>query len=178
MQKFERFIIYPLLIVALFYAVTGGAGTDILANPFEIEDTIRTREVEIYNDADKVVGILGSDGPAGVLALYNNRGNEIIGLGATSSEGNGGIFVSNGEGDTLNHITTSINGQVGVIATKDNKGNDLIYLGGATSGNGSFSMYNNQGDDLIYLGTDNDGHGLINVYDKYGDDWTSYGFRR
>lgn len=164
MHKFERFIIYPLLFVALFYAMTGGAGTDTLANPLdsEIEDVIRARNVVIYNEDNEEIGILGVAGGSGGLKLYNSRGNEIIGLGSSQPGGHGVISVLNKDGVLLNSIASTGGGKYG-----------------------GFSILNDRGDELIYLGPSGpddrgtgEGHGLINIYDKYGEDYRSYtGYR-
>ncbi len=77
MAKYERLIIYPLLFLALFLAVTGVA--PIQSNPKVIEQ-IRAREVVIVSDYGNAVLRLGSTNLGGTFNLYNNFGNPVVSM--------------------------------------------------------------------------------------------------
>ncbi len=48
MQKFERFIVYPLLIMALFYSLSGAQITTATEN---VIDKLIVRKISVVNDA-------------------------------------------------------------------------------------------------------------------------------
>ncbi len=52
MFKFERFIVYPLLIIALFYSMTG---QKIMANAKQVYDEIVTKKISIVDDSGQTL---------------------------------------------------------------------------------------------------------------------------
>ena len=77
MSKYERLIIYPVLLLALFTAVTGVA--PIRSSP-EIIERIVAREVVIMSDYGNEVLRLGSTNLGGAFDLYNNFGNAVVSM--------------------------------------------------------------------------------------------------
>ena len=79
MSKYERLIIYPLLFLALFSALTG---VNIVSATQQVWDRIVAREVVIVNDEGQEVAVLKYDqekeNPS--LELFNNAGHRVIAL--------------------------------------------------------------------------------------------------
>ncbi len=77
MVVFERLIIYPLLFLALFFAVTGVAPTQ---SNTEVVERIRAQEVVIVSEYGNEVLRLGSTKLGGEFNVYNNFGNPVVSM--------------------------------------------------------------------------------------------------
>ncbi|MFY9523933.1 MAG: hypothetical protein WAS00_02995 [Limnochordia bacterium] len=115
MSKYERLIIYPLLFLALFSALTG---VNIVSATQQVWDRIVAREVVIVNDEGQEVAVLKYDqekeNPS--LELFNNAGHRVVSLLAYADGGAVGIFNQDG------HLTAA-------IQNEENAGALLIYNG-------------------------------------------------
>jgi len=155
MHKYERFIIYPLLIVALFY---GFAGEQMGTTAQEVMDKLVVREISVVNSRNNEVINIGNRGMfgGGSFEIYNATNNAIVTLSSTI-EGSGAIEVYGKEGNML--IAQSVNEEGGGSIGIFNRHNNIVIGLGQTVS------------DELGIGG---GHGLINVYDKYGEDFRSY----
>ncbi len=97
MARWERLIIYPVLMVFLFSLVTGLGFPVLQADP-EIREEIRAKRIALVNEENEEIGVLRVN-PAGGgrLGLFNSEGQELISLGETST-GNGAIIVYDKDG--------------------------------------------------------------------------------
>ena len=115
MSKYERLIIYPLLFIALFYALTG---ISVVNATQQILDKIVAREVVVVNDEGNTVASLKYDQQKQdvSLELFNDEGNRVVSL--LSYDDGGAIGVFNQDG----HLTAAIQNEA-------DAGSVLIYNG-------------------------------------------------
>ena len=196
MKKFERFIIYPLLIVALFYSLPGEQITTATEN---VIDRLVVRELSVVNDEGTEVVNIGSSsftGKSGRISVYNGRLGEKI--YSTITSGNfevvntvntdrratlsfGGLSLRSEDYwsyITGNSITIQDYFELYELYDDDVPKRRYLDLSINDNGSGFLQISNNKGYPLLYLGPEGgNGHGLINIYDKYGEDWRSYNFR-
>ena len=167
MKKFERFIIYPLLIMTLFYSF---AGEQVTTTAQDVIDKLVVREISVIDE----------------------EGNEVVNIDSVPYHG-GEIMIYGGPSDSFSKISgysfqTVIDNNMTLVSqlgfTIQQFDEDpitppkrFVDIGVSNNGNGYSILNNSHGDPLIYIGFNENGHGLINVYDKYGENWRSYGFR-
>ena len=115
MSKYERLIIYPLLFIALFYALTG---VNVVNATQQILDKIVAREVVVVNDQGNTVASLKYDQQKQdvSLELFNDDGIRVVSL--LSYDDGGAIGVFNQEG----HLTAAIQNEA-------DAGTVLVYNG-------------------------------------------------
>lgn len=101
MSKYERLVIYPLLFIALFCALTG---VNVVNATQQILDKIVAREVVVVNNAGNTVASLKYDESKDnvSLELFNNEGVRVVSLLAYDDGGAIGVF--NQEG----HLTAAV----------------------------------------------------------------------
>ena len=91
MHKYERYIIYPLLIIALFYGMSGSSIIETSAE--NIMNRIVGKEVVIVNDkGQEVLNISSNDSGGATLSMSDDAGNQGITL-ATYKNGSNIIGV-------------------------------------------------------------------------------------
>ncbi len=102
MARWERLIIYPLLMVCLLAIITGIPS--LQADP-EIQEEVRARRIALINDNNDEVAVMRVN-PAGGgrIGLFNSAGEELISLGETS-EGNGAILIYDKDGENPIFLT-------------------------------------------------------------------------
>jgi len=159
MAKWERYIVYPLLFVALFFSVAretkvlqaaGGIVDEIRA------DVVRARRVVISDSygrsqVELVGGRITMDGSEGRAELTTEFG----GCLRLQDTGNSEVRLEAGEGG----------GFMGAYNPEGELGFCLV----ATKEGGSVRIFNPQGEPRVFLGTaTGTGHGGVWVYDKYG----------
>lgn len=114
-SKYERLIIYPLLFIALFVALTG---VNVVNATQQILDKLVAREVVIVNNEGNTVASLKYDETKADVSLefFNDNGNRVVSL--LSYEDGGAIGVFNQEG----HLTAA-------MQNEDNAGSLFLYNG-------------------------------------------------
>lgn len=106
MKKFERFIIYPLLIVALFYIISG---QQAIVSAENILDKLVVREIFVVNDSgQEVVNICANSEGGGSVWTFNENGVKGTSMGSVSD---GGVI-----------STSNRNGVIGTCITSDDFG--------------------------------------------------------
>ncbi len=115
MSKYERLIIYPLLFIALFCALTG---VNVVSATQQIFDRIVAREIVVVNNDGNTVASLKYDQVKEdvSLELFNDAGQRIISL--LSYDDGGAIGVFNQEG----HLTAA-------MQNEENAGSLFLYSG-------------------------------------------------
>jgi hypothetical protein len=193
MKKFERLIIYPLLIVSLFYSFSPSINQ---SNALEVFDEIITQKITIIDNKNGKCMELKYD-------KKNNRGEIQIkdNLGTTKLVGSYMIMQSNvvkknnimfspiTPGIVLNNKTSKIT--LGGHSYKSSNNKEMlqwnfgfslfnskepeVIIGDSNNESGLIKLFNPHGDSLVNLGSTNLGHGGIWIYDKYGEDTRYYG---
>ena len=115
MSKYERLIIYPLLFLALFSALTG---VNIVNATQQVLERIVAREIVVVNDEGQEVAVLKYDEQKqnASFEMFNNDGRRVVSLLSYADGGAVGIF--NQEG----HLTAAIQNEA-------NAGAFLLYNG-------------------------------------------------
>lgn len=201
MSKYERFIIYPLLIVALFYGITD---IQMATTAQDVMEELTVKEITVVNDDYEERVNISDSGIVVSLDFMSLDGDEevnqhtsITSYGLTINSGSSifhhetsidsfGISIE----DDLTSLGMSSN-YISIFETVNTEDMDSLdevmdasaessrFVNIGLAGNkGMINLNNEHGDDLVFIGPSEEGDGLINVYDKYGDNWTSYGFKR
>lgn len=193
MAKWERYIVYPLLMVALFFGLS--RETRVLDAAQGVIDEIRARRVVVVDEDGQEQVVLETDyGGDGRLSVNNSRGTEMVSLrvapyggtlvvfnnagtpvGLLRAYENGGVFgISNNAGTLVSGLRADENG--GALSIYNSKGFEGALLV-ATENGGLVRTFNAQGDPRVSINTAEDtGHGGVWVYDKYGEDYRVYGY--
>jgi hypothetical protein len=165
MKKFERFIIYPMLFIALFFSFAGDGVQQTTAQ--QVYDEIIAKKITIVND----------NGDETTRLTANKFGGQII-LENPLDSRNQVRINHNGIGMSNSMSTLILNsGRLAVINKEKEKNEQIILLMGRKEGESFASFRNENGDELVEIGTNNNGNGLINIYDKYGENRRSYSYK-
>ncbi|SDM36021.1 hypothetical protein [Halarsenatibacter silvermanii] len=118
MHKYERFIIYPLLIAALFYGFSGGEMDttaqkyydEILSGRITAENITVTESLDVLNEEGKFSASLTQNPEGkGELILNNSEGEKRIKMGTGRDGGGGGMLsVYNNHGNIVIHATQTL----------------------------------------------------------------------
>lgn len=200
MARYERFVVYPLLFIALFCSLTG---VSVVKASQEVLEKVITKELVVVNDAGKEIASIrsGNDPSTGVeLCLNDADGAMMITLGVGSLFGSrlilytqehregaalyGGFYgaelVMNYEGESRvslrtlsshSDLTFYSHLKPGEIFPKP----DLV-LGSRLNDGGFLDVYNDKGDRRASIFKNTGGHGGIWLYDKYGEQSRAYTF--
>ena len=170
MKKFERFIIYPLLLVALFYIISG---QQIMLSAETILDKLVVRDISVVNGSgQEIVGIGQSPDGGGSIWTYNKEG--VIETGMASTDEGGSIWIYNKKGVVEAGITSTAAGSSIWTCNKDGViGATMMNINGV---GGIVEILNKKGEKSVEIGHRVTGEGLISVYNEYGDKCTSYGY--
>jgi hypothetical protein len=114
-SKYERFVIYPLLFLALFCAITG---VNVVSATQQVFDKIVAREIVVVNNEGNTVAALRYDEVKEdvSLELFNDQGKRVVSL--LSYDDGGAIGVFNQEG----HFTLA-------MQNEDEAGSVILYNG-------------------------------------------------
>lgn len=115
MSKYERLIIYPLLFIALFCALTG---VNVVNATQQILDKIVAREIVVVNDEGNTVASLKYDQRKEnvSLELFSNDGKRVVSLLSYDDGGAIGIFNQDG------YLTAA-------MQNEENAGSVFLYNG-------------------------------------------------
>jgi len=173
MSKYERFFIYPLLILVLAYGFLGNPSMQA-SQETAVFNRIEAKEIELKNDDGITVMILGpsSEGSGG-LATYNKQG--VLGASISTDNEGGIIAILDKEGDPGISIQSSV---VGSGISSYNKDGTMGILIVSLDTGGMISTRNGIGQEVVHIGTTDTGHGGIWVGDRYGEFPAFYGPRR
>lgn len=98
MAKWERYIVYPLLFVALFFGVA--RETRMLQAAESIVDEIRARRVVVVDEAGRERVVIRGDENGGQLEMFNKGGEKQVELQFTEGVG-GSILIKSPLGSSL-----------------------------------------------------------------------------
>lgn len=157
MARFERFIIYPLLLLCLLYMAID-------------KDPLSARDSEVYYEsivADKITASM-------ITADDITIKEELLALGSivTLKE----LILLNEEGQRM--VILSINAEAGgsleIFNQEGRRAADLSTF----NQSGLLMLSNGEGEIILRLGEDREGHGLIGVFDREGGSPSYYGHQR
>lgn len=160
MSKYERLIIYPLLFLALFSALTG---VNVVNATQNIWDKIVAREIVIINTTGDTVASLKYDQRKEnvSLELFNDEGSRVVSLLAYDDGGAIGVFNHAG------HLTAAMQNddQAGSIFlySGTNKETKLVGLRAGLYG-GVLEINNSKGLPTGILGNNSFGNGYLGLF--------------
>ena len=170
MHKYERYIIYPLLILALFYGMSGGNVIKTVADS-RVFDHLIAKKISIVNDegtgqivltttSNKKTNEIEKVIKGGVINIYGEVNDNPSVTICSDRDGNGTVFMENKYGELATYIGVTddsqgrisvYNNQAGrktliqgqVVSLQDKK-SDHIYLGLGAINNQSIMMINGE----------------------------------
>lgn len=160
MSKYERLIIYPLLFLALFCALTG---VNVVNATQQILDKIVAKEIVVVNDEGNTVASLKYDERKEnvSLELFNGEGVRVVSLLAYEDGGAIGIF--NHEG----HLTVAMQNeaQAGSVFLYNgtNKETKLVGLRSGLYG-GVLEINNSRGLPTGIMGNNAQNNGYLGLF--------------
>ena len=156
--------------------------------PAQVEETIRTRRLEIVNnDGQTVVKLVPSTRGGGLIYVNSPDGKELAYIGSSSASGNGLVLINSTEEKNLVALSSDSEMGAGYIGIRNRnekrlislyadetpgihirhaESNRLIYLGASTLGNGLLSLRNKSGRRLASMFAD-EMSGHINLSSKF-----------
>ncbi|CAL1125165.1 unnamed protein product [Cladocopium goreaui] len=159
MSNRERWILYPLLVLALgaslrtqvlpiFKRLTA---MEFSANQISC-DTLEVSKSILLRGEDGKARIVLSDasGRSGQIHIFGENGNSLISMGATKENGSGAISVFNAQGEIQVRLDALEGG--GVVATFGEDKKPLVVVEHDREGSGSVVRYDSQGHRFGMLG--------------------------
>lgn len=156
--------------------------------PAQVEETIRTRRLEIVNnDGQTVVKLVPSTRGGGLIYVNSPDGKELAYIGSSTASGNGLVLINSTEEKNLIALSSDSETGAGFIGIRNRneerlislyadetpgihirhaENNRLVYLGASTLGNGLLSLRNKSGRPLASMFAD-EMSGHINLSNKY-----------
>lgn len=160
MSKYERLIIYPLLFIALFCALTG---VNVVNATQQFLDKIVAKEIVVVNDEGNTVASLKYDEKkeSVSLELYNNEGVRSVSIlgyddggaiGIFNHEGNltvamqndnqaGGLFLYNGTSKETKLVGLRSGLYGGVLEINNSRGLPTGIIGNNAQNNGYLGLF-------------------------------------
>lgn len=160
MSKYERLIIYPLLFLALFSALTG---VNIVNATQQVLDKIVAKEIAVVNNEGTTVASLKYDEAKENVnfELYNEQGIRVVSLLAYSDGGAVGIFNKAG------HLTAAMqnDSEAGsfFLYNGTNKETKLVGLRSGLYG-GVLEINNSRGLPTGILGNNAQNNGYLGLF--------------
>lgn len=184
MKKFERFIIYPMLFIALFFSFADDGVQQTTAQDFFNE--IITKKISIMNNDTKEVMVLeGTDG-GGRITLNSGKNEENIVITSDAEDGSSLIALKKPNQD-IGMILSAVDNETGIrlygplnsyyekdktnmpslsiISSNENNG---INIQGKAENSGLFVGNNDDNGGVGLMNIKDYGGGIV-VYDSYGD---------
>lgn len=160
MSKYERLIIYPLLFLALFSALTG---VNVVNATQSIFDKIVTREIVVVNTEGETVASLKYDQRKENVSfeLFNNDGNRVVSL--LSYDDGGAIGVFNQEGYLTAAMQNDNNAGSLFLYNGTSKETKLVGLRSGLYG-GVLEINNAKGLPTGILGNNAFGNGYVGLF--------------
>lgn len=160
MSKYERLVIYPLLLIALFCSLTG---VNVVNATQQFLDKIVAKEIVIVNDQGSTVASLKYDEKREnvSLELYTNEGTRAVSILGYESGGAIGIF--NNEGNLT--ATLQNDNQAGSITLYNgtSKETKLVGLRSGLYG-GVLEINNSRGLPTGIMGNNAQSNGYVGLF--------------
>jgi hypothetical protein len=150
-------------------------------------DVIKARSIQILNNDDNPVVLIGTAYDAGNFVTLSPMGQTLVELGSDDTFRSEGIITTYGAGqkksvtlDGKGTVTTyqpngkelvelgTTQGNHGRVTTFQPNGKELVALGATTNGNGNVMTYQLNGKPLVLLGA-NDNGGVVEVVNNTGE---------
>lgn len=184
MKKFERFIIYPMLFISLFFSFADDGMQTTTAQ--RVYDELIAKSIKIVDDKGSTLIELNSKKNEYLNGVYGevNIGyseeaqNSKIRLNPNSIHLRNEMTFFDTEENELNYNEALISSsEITFWNTNGKSGKEYKDEIRADFTKNKIKLYNKHGDELVYIGKSKNKHGLINIYDKYGEDWKSYSYK-
>ncbi len=135
-------------------------------------DVIRTRRLEIVNNAGQVVVELWPSIKGGVVFVNSAEGKKLAYIGHSALNGDGLVFLNSTEGKRLITLKSSSMTGNGFIEIRNKNEDSLISLNTDES-SGWITINKTGNENLAYLGASTTGNGLLSLSNSTGKDMVS-----
>lgn len=174
-SRVQRGVILTLAAALLAVVTMGASGVSeiVQARRIEVLDeggrplvSLEARDgrgvLELRSEERQLAVMLSTGPDGGALALYDERGHEVVGIGAARD---GGLVEgSDASGRTLWRLASGAAGG-GALATYGAGGAALVELGSTGDGDGSVTTHDAKGSPLVALTASERGGGRVVAYD-------------
>jgi|AntDeeMinimDraft_5_1070356.scaffolds.fasta_scaffold19659_1 hypothetical protein len=124
MKKFERFVIYPMLFIALFFSFAGGDLQQTTAQQGAEEHIIAKRITVINDDYESIIQLGNNSSDGGIISVYDEDEKKVAIISSTINGIGGSINVFNKFEESVGTFGIAKNNS-GALWVK-NKSNDKI----------------------------------------------------
>ena len=126
------------LNLAMYLRVTpAGAASDVL-------EVVRTRQLEIVNEAGRSVVQVGSSGQSGLLVVKNKSDQVVVSANGVDG-GNGALVLYDKSGEATVHAGVGPYENGGAIIIANKTGEAVVTLSVEEDGNGKVGVWNRKG---------------------------------
>ncbi|MBY0274678.1 hypothetical protein K2Z84_05000 [Candidatus Binatia bacterium] len=143
------------LVACLIGLLTMGAGGS---------DLVQARRIEVVDGSGKALLVLEARDGRGVLELQSEMGQRAGMLTTTPDGGAFGIYDERGH----EVVTLGAAGDGGLVETTTAGGKTLVQLGAGAAGGGALSTFAATGKRLVEIGATADGEGTVATFDARG----------
>lgn len=160
MSKYERFLVYPLVFLALFASLTG---VNLVSAGREVLHQLIVRELIVVDEQGRTLCILGSGSQEedASLRLFNHKGEEVLALKAYPM---GGYVDVKKEG--LPVLLFSAHPEGGIIGLLNKEQTLLASIVGTPMG-GLLTLQDASEEPKVLLGVDDTSSGMLALTDKH-----------
>ena len=139
----------------------------------QTQGVIRTRRLEIVNDAGEVVvKLVASTNGNGLIFVNSSEGKQLTYIGSSVSNGNGLVSINSTEEKRLISLGANPETGDGTIWISNRNEENLIWLS-TTESSGRLRIAKTGNENLAYLGASTLGNGLLSLSNKSGRDMVS-----
>ncbi len=136
--------------------------------PAQVEGTIRTRRLEIVNgDGQTVILLATSTDGDGLIFVNSPEDNNLVYIGPSALNGNGLVHINSAQGKNLIGLGSNPETNDGFIHIRNRNEEGLISLQTGQS-NGWIRVDKTGNENLAYLGANTSGHGFLSLSNKSG----------
>ena len=170
MSKYERLLIYPLLILALAYSFLGNPAMQA-SQETAVFNRIEASDIVIKNDQGTKVVSLGSTSlNGGIVRTFNEDG--VLGTYMVTEFG-GSVVTFNTDGVGVARIRgVNGGGELGLYNKNEVPG---IIIGATPDSGGGIMTLNKEGNNSVLIGSTPEGDGGVWVNNRFGGFSAFYG---
>ncbi len=165
LAKMETSLRFYRVIFLLSLACIGFLVITSFKNRQSAPDKLQAKSFEVVDDIGNVLARLTSYKNAGNLAIYTDRGKQLVSI-LKNVDGNGAVAGFNTSEALTYRLTGNAEGG-GVFDVYNARGKQVVFAGPTSSHGGLITIYNASGDQIVTTGQTPDQNGVINIYNRY-----------
>ncbi|MDB4698973.1 hypothetical protein OAF45_02405 [Candidatus Latescibacteria bacterium] len=161
----KRLTVALTMMAVVVCAVVTMAATGLKDGDF---DVVTARHIAVVNDAGNlVVGLGANDGGGGMVRTWSAKGKDLVQLSATVND-HGTVTTYQPNGKESVTLSSTADGN-GTVTTYQPNGKELVNLTTTVGGNGGFvQVYNKTGESIAQMYADEYGNGVVYAGNRKG----------